>query len=87
MKKLLTVCLLAFAAAERGTLPHAYDQWTGLFPARIGDFETEQDGVLVSQEVEYEGYNVSSDGNLLSTQLNGDQHYRRTVTISLNGSE
>ena len=79
--------LLAFAAAKRGTLPHAYDQWTGLFPERIGDFETELDGILVSQEVEYEGYNVSSDGNLLSTQLNGDQVYRRTVTISLNGSE
>ncbi len=79
------IALLSLAAAERGTLPHAYDQWTALFPERIGDFETELDGVRVSQEVEYEGYNVSSDGSLLSAQLNGDQHYRRTVTITLTG--
>lgn len=58
--------------------------WLALWQDRWDSFETEHRGIRVSQQIESSGYHKG----LIWTAIDGqEQFYRRTVTISLMGSE
>lgn len=81
------VATMALAGAQREVNCFNYDLagWLALWDERWDSFELDYRGVHISQTVECSGY--TGVGQIREPVEGRDQVYRRTVTISLNGSE
>ena len=81
------VATAALAGAQREFNCFNYDLagWLALWDERWDSFELDYRGVHISQTVECSGY--TGVGQIREPVEGRDQVYRRTVTISLNGSE
>ena len=80
----LATAALAGAQGEFNCFNLDLNGWLALWQDRWDNFETEHRGIRVSQQIEGSGY----DKGLIWTAIDGqEQFYRRTVTISLMGSE
>ncbi len=81
------VATLALAGAQREFNCFNYDLtgWLELWDDQWDSFELDHRGVHISQTVECSGY--TGVGQIREPVEGRDQIYRRTVTISLNGSE
>lgn len=81
------IATAALAGTQREFNCFNYDLtgWLELWDERWDSFELDYRGVHISQTVECSGY--TGVGQIREPVKGRDQHYRRTVTISLNGSE
>lgn len=81
------VATAALAGAQREFNCFNYDLagWLALWDERWDSFELDYRGLHISQTVECSGY--TGVGQIREPVEGRDQVYRRTVTISLNGSE
>ena len=77
--------LLSPAQREFNCFNYDLAGWLALWDERWDSFELDYRGVHISQTVECSGY--TGVGQIREPVEGRDQVYRRTVTISLNGSE
>lgn len=81
------IATAALAGTQREFNCFNYDLtgWLELWEDKWDSFELDYRGIHISQTVECSGY--TGVGQIREPVEGRDQHYRRTVTISLNGSE